>query len=46
MRPEDVNAVTAWLAMQAMPDDAGADRAFEHPPALKCGSILYAEQIP
>jgi cytochrome c553 len=46
LRLEDVNAATAWLAMQAVPDDAGPDAAFEHPPPLECGSILHADQVP
>jgi cytochrome c553 len=39
MRPDDVNAATAWLARQAVPDDTGPEQSFEHPPALDCGSI-------
>jgi cytochrome c553 len=46
MGPDDVNAVTAWLAMQAVPEGAEADSAFVHPPELKCGSILNAGQVP
>ena len=44
MGPEDVNAATAWLAMQAVPEDAEPDQAFEQPPPLKCGSILDADR--
>ncbi|MGB6451329.1 MAG: hypothetical protein WBE92_11300 [Steroidobacteraceae bacterium] len=39
LRPGDVNAATAWLAMQAVPDDAQVEQTFEHPPPLECGSI-------
>jgi cytochrome c553 len=46
MRPEDVNAATAWLAMQAVPDDTGPEDTFEHPPSLKCGSFLQGGQPP
>ncbi len=46
MRLEDVNAATAWLAMQAVPEDTEPDKAFERPPPLKCGSILHAEPVP
>jgi cytochrome c553 len=35
----DANAAAAYLAMQAVPADAQADSAFEHPPQMKCGSI-------
>ncbi len=40
MRPEDLNAATAWLASQAVPDDAEPDASFETTPQLKCGSII------
>jgi cytochrome c553 len=46
MSPDAVNAVIAWLAMQAVPEGAGPDSAFEHPPEQKCGSILNAGQAP
>jgi cytochrome c553 len=46
MRPEDLNAATAWLASQPVPDDAEAEQAFEHPPPLDCGSILHGDQVP
>jgi cytochrome c553 len=35
----DANAAAAFLAMQAVPNEARADSAFEHPPQMKCGSI-------
>jgi cytochrome c553 len=46
MRPEDVNAVTAWLAAQAVPDDTGPAQTFEHPPSLHCGSVPEEGQLP
>jgi cytochrome c553 len=46
MGPDDVNAVTAWLAMQAVPEGGEPDSAFEHPPELKCGSLSSAGQQP
>jgi cytochrome c553 len=46
MRPEDVGAATAWLAMQAVPEDAEAEQAFEHPPPLKCGSFPPSDSAP
>ncbi len=39
----DANAAAAFLAMQAVPADARADSAFEHPPQMKCGSIVLAD---
>jgi cytochrome c553 len=46
LRPEDANAATAWLATQAVPDDTGPEQSFEHPPALRCGSIPQPGQQP
>jgi cytochrome c553 len=46
MRSEDVEAVTAWLASQAVPDDTEPDGTFAHPPPLTCGSIPEAQQAP
>jgi cytochrome c553 len=46
MRPEDLSAATAWLAMQTVPEDAQADQDFERPPPLKCGSIPRAGSVP
>ncbi len=40
MRPDDLNAATAWLASQTVPDDAEPDTSFETTPRLKCGSII------
>lgn len=39
LRPSDVEAVAAWLAAQAVPEDAQPDTTFERPPPLECGSI-------
>jgi cytochrome c553 len=46
MRPEDLDAATAWLASQAVPDGAQPDVSFEHPPPLHCGSILQGTPTP
>jgi cytochrome c553 len=46
MHPEDVNATTAWLATQPVPEDAAPEHGFEHPPPLRCGSILDGEPVP
>jgi cytochrome c553 len=46
MRADDLNAATAWLASQAVPDDAEPDPSFENPPPLKCGSILEGSHAP
>jgi len=40
LRTEDLNAATAWLASQAVPDGAEPDTSFATPPPLQCGSIL------
>jgi len=40
MRTEDLNAATAWLASQPVPDDAEPAPSFEATPQLQCGSIL------
>ena len=42
MRTEDLNAATAWLASQAVPDNAEPAASFAAPPPLQCGSILAA----
>ncbi len=39
LRPQDLPAVTAWLASQTVPDGAQAQTAFAQPPPLQCGSI-------
>jgi cytochrome c553 len=44
--PADINAVSAWLATQTVPVDAGADDAFEVKPPRTCGSIPAAVQRP
>lgn len=44
MRVEDLNAATAWLASQPVPDDAEPDASFETTPPLKCGSIIQGGQ--
>jgi cytochrome c553 len=46
MGPEDLNAATAWLASQAVPDGAQPDTSFEHPPLLRCGSIQQGSPTP
>jgi cytochrome c553 len=40
MHTEDLNAATAWLASQPVPEDAEPAVSFETTPALRCGSIL------
>jgi cytochrome c553 len=40
LTPEDTSAVAAWLTSQPVPPDPAADRSFEAPPPLQCGSIL------
>jgi cytochrome c553 len=44
--PADINAVSAWLATQTVPVDAGADDAFEVKPPRTCGSNPAAVQRP
>jgi cytochrome c553 len=44
--PGDINAVSAWLATQAVPADAMADIGFETTPPRPCGSISQAPQMP
>jgi len=39
LSPEDIDAVTAWLAAQTVPDDARPEEHFERSPPLTCGSI-------
>jgi cytochrome c553 len=40
MRREDLNAATAWLASQPVPENAEPAPSFEATPQLRCGSIL------
>jgi len=46
LRPQDLPAVTAWLASQAVPDGAQAQTAFTHPPPMQCGSIEQQTTTP
>jgi cytochrome c553 len=46
MRPDDLDAVTAWLASQAVPNGVEPDASFENPPPLQCGSILQGSHSP
>jgi len=46
MRADDLNAATAWLASQAVPEPADPDTSFENPPPLECGSILQGSHSP
>jgi cytochrome c553 len=46
MHPEDLDAATAWLASQAIPDGVEPDSAFAHSPSLLCGSILQGNPSP
>jgi len=39
LQPQDLPAVAAWLASQAVPDGAQAQTKFTHPPPMQCGSI-------
>ncbi|HEX4023683.1 MAG TPA: c-type cytochrome [Steroidobacteraceae bacterium] len=39
LQPQDLAAVTAWLASRAVPPDAQTQTAFVQPPPLQCGSI-------
>jgi cytochrome c553 len=36
--PQDLAAVTAWLAAQSLPADARPIRALNRPPEIACGS--------
>jgi len=46
MHPDDLDAATAWLASQAVPEGAEPDTSFEHTPELQCGSILQGTHSP
>jgi cytochrome c553 len=46
MRFDDLNAATAWLASQAVPENAEPDTSFQATPPLKCGSIIQGSQAP
>ncbi len=46
MRTDDLNAATAWLASQTVPDGAEPDTSFETTPQLKCGSIIQGSTAP
>ena len=46
MHPEDLDAATAWLASQAVPEGMEPDTAFAHSPSLQCGSILQGNPAP
>jgi hypothetical protein len=38
LRPEDLSAVTGWLAAQSLPPDAKPASALPRPPSITCGS--------
>jgi cytochrome c553 len=44
LRREDLNAATAWLAAEPVPDNPAPESTFERRPLLDCGSIVAAEQ--
>jgi mono/diheme cytochrome c family protein len=44
LRPEDIAAVTAWLASQAAPPGAVPAESFDTSPPIDCGSILTAQK--
>jgi cytochrome c553 len=46
MHPEDLDATTAWLASQPVPEGAEPETSFEQSPPLRCGSILQGNQPP
>jgi cytochrome c553 len=46
MRPDDLDAATAWLASQAVPVGAEPETSFERSPPLQCGSILQGTRSP
>jgi cytochrome c553 len=46
MRNEDLDAVTAWLASQAVPEGLEPEASFEHSPPLHCGSIEQGALAP
>ncbi len=46
MRPGDLDAATAWLASQGVPEGAEPDTSFEKTPELQCGSILQGTHSP
>ena len=46
MRNEDLDAATAWLASQAVPEGQEPEGSFEHSPPLHCGSIEQGTRAP
>jgi cytochrome c553 len=46
LRPEDLTAVTAWLASQAVPAGAGPQPGFTQTPPLVCGSFTQSAPPP
>src|SRR5215472_12894222 len=44
LRPEDIAAVTVWLASQAAPPGAVPAESFDSSPPIDCGSILSAQK--
>jgi hypothetical protein len=46
MHPEDLDAATAWLASQPVPEGAELEISFEHSPPLECGSIEQGSHSP
>ncbi len=46
LRPEDVIAVTAWLASQTVPDGTQPQQGFTATPPLQCGSFVQTAPPP
>jgi len=46
MRNEDLDAATAWLASQSVPEGTEPETSFEHTPPLDCGSIQQGSRAP
>jgi cytochrome c553 len=46
MHAEDLDAATAWLASQPVPDGGEPEIAFAQAPPLKCGSIVQGSPAP
>lgn len=46
LQPEDITAVTAWLASRVIPPDAGPQPGFLHAPPLMCGSFTQTAPAP
>lgn len=44
LSPEDLAAVTGWLAAQPLPRNTGPARAPRKPPAIACGSAVPSEE--